>query len=91
MVEEELSDAESVCPEQRPLSRSDYKIEKLIGEGANASVYKIRMVETGEVYALKVMKKSDIVKRNLLRLIQAERRILVSSGLTFRLRSRAHS
>lgn len=66
MIEEELSDAESVDQDQRNLSRKDFEIEKLIGEGANASVYKIKMIETGEVYALKVMKKSDIVKRNLL-------------------------
>jgi len=54
MVEQELEIQE--LQSKPPLTRSDFEIVKFLGEGANAKVYKIRMLKDERIYALKQMR-----------------------------------
>lgn len=57
-------------------SIKDYKIIKPISKGAFGSVYLAKKTVTGEYYAIKVLKKSDMVSKNQVMNVKAERTIL---------------
>ena len=42
----------------------DFDINEIIGEGSFGRVYKGRKKENGQVFALKVMKKMDLLSKN---------------------------
>jgi serine/threonine protein kinase len=50
----------------------------VIGKGSYGKVLLVKKADCGELYALKVLKKSEILRRNQVEHTMTERRILVS-------------
>lgn len=55
----------------------------VIGKGSYGKVILVKKNDTGELYALKVLKKSEILRRNQVEHTMTERRILVSLRINF--------
>lgn len=55
---------------------SDFKIVKTITEGAFGRVFLARKKRTDDLYAIKVLRKSDMIQKNQVRHVRAERNIL---------------
>lgn len=49
------------------LQREDFEILKVIGRGAFSEVAVVKMKQTGQVYAMKIMNKWDMLKRGEVR------------------------
>lgn len=58
------------------LSTDDFKIEKMIGKGSFGKVFLVTKKDTGVLYAMKVLRKDMIERRNQIVHTQAERSIL---------------
>jgi hypothetical protein len=67
----------SLLPGRSIPSIKDYEIIKPISKGAYGSVYLAKKRLTGEYYAIKVLRKSDMVAKNQVMNIKAERMILM--------------
>jgi serum/glucocorticoid-regulated kinase 2 len=52
----------------------------VIGKGSYGKVLLVKMKDSGELFAMKVLKKSEILRRNQVEHTKTERRILVSIG-----------
>ncbi|KAI8359248.1 hypothetical protein B0O80DRAFT_398487 [Mortierella sp. GBAus27b] len=71
-------------PQPTPLTRptppsiKDFDIIKPISKGAFGSVYLAKKRATGDYYAIKVLKKSDMVAKNQVTNVKAERLILMN-------------
>ncbi|ODV90376.1 hypothetical protein CANCADRAFT_12401, partial [Tortispora caseinolytica NRRL Y-17796] len=61
-------------------SIKDYDIIKPISKGAFGSVYLAKKRLTGEYYAIKMLKKSDMIAKNQVMNVKAERAILMSQA-----------
>ncbi|GAA5891130.1 hypothetical protein JCM6882_006434 [Rhodosporidiobolus microsporus] len=61
-------------------SIKDFKIIKPISKGAFGSVYLAKKNTTGDYYAIKVLKKSDMVAKNQVTNVKAERMILMTQA-----------
>ena len=61
------------------VSVKDFKTLKVIGKGSYGKVLLVEKIDTKKIYALKVLKKKEILKRNQYEHTMEERRILVSS------------
>jgi len=55
---------------------NDFELLKLLGRGSFGRVLMVRLVWTGRVYAMKVLRKADVIKRKQVEHTMAERRIL---------------
>ncbi|GAA6061906.1 hypothetical protein JCM10212_000531 [Sporobolomyces blumeae] len=64
----------------RASSIKDFKILKPISKGAFGSVYLAKKITTGDYYAIKVLKKSDMVAKNQVTNVKAERMILMTTA-----------
>jgi len=60
----------------KKVSKDDFLILKVIGRGSFGKVYLVRHKETQLPYAMKILKKDQLLKKNLLVKTQAERDIL---------------
>lgn len=58
------------------VSKDDFLMIKVIGRGSFGKVFLVRKKDTGVPYAMKVLKKEQLIKKNLLVKTQAERDIL---------------
>lgn len=58
------------------LGLSDYEKIKVIGRGAFGEVRVVRDKQTGDIFAMKIMKKSEMLKKNQVAHIRAERDVL---------------
>ena len=69
-------------PQQRavPPSIKDFEIIKPISKGAFGSVYLSKKKSTGDYFAIKVLKKSDMVAKNQGTNVKAERAIMMWQG-----------
>ena len=69
-------------PPQRavPPSIKDFEIIKPISKGAFGSVYLSKKKSTGDYFAIKVLKKSDMVAKNQVTNVKAERAIMMWQG-----------
>ena len=69
-------------PQQRsvPPSIKDFEIIKPISKGAFGSVYLSKKRTTGDYFAIKVLKKSDMVSKNQVTNVKAERAIMMWQG-----------
>ncbi|KAE8203032.1 hypothetical protein A4X06_0g2370 [Tilletia controversa] len=67
------------APSSRPTASSiqDFEIIKPISKGAFGSVYLARKKTTGDYFAIKVLKKSDMIAKNQITNAKAERKILM--------------
>ncbi|XP_012888222.1 PREDICTED: myotonin-protein kinase isoform X3 [Dipodomys ordii] len=60
------------------LQRDDFEILKVIGRGAFSEVAVVKMRQTGQVYAMKIMNKWDMLKRGEVSCFREERDVLVN-------------
>ncbi|KAL5414491.1 hypothetical protein PMIN06_002534 [Paraphaeosphaeria minitans] len=67
-------------PRAVPPSIKDFEIVKPISKGAFGSVYLAKKKSTGEYYAIKVLKKADMVAKNQVTNVKAERAIMMWQG-----------
>lgn len=73
-------------PSAAPLSRStptsikDFDIIKPISKGAFGSVFLAKKKATGDYYAIKVLKKADMIAKNQITNVKAERMILMKQA-----------
>lgn len=69
-------------PQQRaqPPSIKDFEVIKPISRGAFGSVYLAKKKATGEYFAIKVLRKSDMVAKNQVTNVKAERAIMMWQG-----------
>ena len=58
------------------ISINDFQLLKVIGRGSFGKVYLVRKKDSGLPYAMKILKKDQLIKKNLLVKTQAERDIL---------------
>ncbi|KAF5390596.1 hypothetical protein D9757_002657 [Collybiopsis confluens] len=72
----------SVAPLSRttPASIKDFDIIKPISKGAFGSVFLARKKVTGDYYAIKVLKKADMIAKNQITNVKAERMILMKQA-----------
>jgi serine/threonine-protein kinase RIM15 len=67
-------------PKAVPPSIKDFEIIKPISKGAFGSVYLAKKKSTGEYFAIKVLKKADMVAKNQVTNVKAERAIMMWQG-----------
>ncbi|KAL4980947.1 hypothetical protein BDW66DRAFT_1428 [Aspergillus desertorum] len=75
-----LTTASQPQPRPSPPSIKDFEIIKPISKGAFGSVYLSKKKTTGEYYAIKVLKKADMVAKNQVTNVKAERAIMMWQG-----------
>lgn len=75
-----LSSVSQPPPRPAPTSIKDFEIIKPISKGAFGSVYLAKKKSTGEYYAIKVLKKADMVAKNQVTNVKAERAIMMWQG-----------
>ncbi len=63
-----------------PPSIKDFEVIKPISKGAFGSVYLTKKKSTGEYFAIKVLKKADMVAKNQVTNVKAERAIMMWQG-----------
>ncbi|KAJ2152993.1 serine/threonine protein kinase, AGC [Coemansia sp. RSA 1935] len=56
---------------------------KLLGKGDVGKVYLVRQKETGKLYAMKVLSKAEMIKRNKIKRVLAEQEILATANHPF--------
>ena len=67
-------------PRPNPPSIKDFEVIKPISKGAFGSVYLSKKKSTGDYYAIKVLKKSDMIAKNQVTNVKAERAIMMWQG-----------
>ncbi|GBE79636.1 Serine/threonine-protein kinase cek1 [Sparassis crispa] len=72
----------SVAPSSRttPTSIKDFEIIKPISKGAFGSVFLAKKKVTGDYFAIKVLKKADMIAKNQITNVKAERMILMKQA-----------
>ncbi len=65
------------------MSIDDYEIIKPISRGAFGRVYLARKKATGDLFAIKVMRKADLVRKNMVQSVKNERNILAMANNPF--------
>ncbi|KAF2724917.1 hypothetical protein K431DRAFT_216522 [Polychaeton citri CBS 116435] len=72
----------AATPQPRAVQQSirDFEIIKPISKGAFGSVYLSKKKSTGDYYAIKVLKKADMVAKNQVTNVKAERAIMMWQG-----------
>lgn len=59
------SDSENLLTPTQKISKEDFKIIKVIGRGTFGKVFMVKKIDSGLVYAMKVLKKQQVASRNL--------------------------
>ena len=72
--------ASNLQPRAAQTSIKDFEIIKPISKGAFGSVYLAKKKSTGDYYAIKVLKKADMVAKNQVTNVKAERAIMMWQG-----------
>ncbi|CRG91758.1 serine/threonine-protein kinase RIM15 [Talaromyces islandicus] len=75
-----LSSVSQPQPRPAPPSIKDFEIIKPISKGAFGSVYLSKKKSTAEYFAIKVLKKADMVAKNQVTNVKAERAIMMWQG-----------
>ncbi len=79
--------AGGVVPLGPSVSINDFEILKPISRGAFGRVYLARMHATGELFAVKVMRKADLIRKNMVQSVKNERNILAMANNPFVVRT----
>jgi len=58
------------------VTKNDFETISVIGKGSYGQVTLVKKKDTGQLYALKALKKAEIVRRNQVEHTMTERRIL---------------
>lgn len=64
--EENDGPTENLMDPSKKISKEDFYILKVIGRGSFGKVYLVRKKDTGVPYAMKILKKDQLIKKNLL-------------------------
>jgi serine/threonine protein kinase len=81
VIRDVSSGGRTVGPRQKQLRLEDFQILRVIGRGAFGEVFiGRRRDDSGEVYAIKSMRKADMVKRQQVFHIRSERNVLAEAG-----------
>ncbi|KAJ3060659.1 hypothetical protein HDU98_003407, partial [Podochytrium sp. JEL0797] len=64
---------------RRPLTADDFAVLTLVGKGSFGKVMLVKKKDTGRVYAMKVLNKKDIVKRQEIVHTMSERNVLINA------------
>ena len=75
-----LSTVSQPQPRPAPPSIKDFEVIKPISKGAFGSVYLSKKKTTGEYFAIKVLKKADMIAKNQVTNVKAERAIMMWQG-----------
>lgn len=75
-----LSSVVHAQPRAQPPSIKDFEVVKPISKGAFGSVYLSKKKLTGEYFAIKVLRKADMVAKNQVTNVKAERAIMMWQG-----------
>ncbi|XP_022743099.1 serine/threonine-protein kinase AtPK2/AtPK19-like [Durio zibethinus] len=67
---------ESQPVEQQYVGLIDFEVLKVVGQGAFGKVYQVRLSNTSDIYAMKVMRKDKIMEKNHTEYMKSERDIL---------------
>ena len=67
-------------PRATPTTIKDFDVIKAISKGAFGSVYLAKKKSTGEYFAIKVLRKADMVAKNQVTNVKAERAIMMWQG-----------
>ena len=91
MTDEQIAEANKAMNEQyqeliqnqqkkqgKVVTKNDFETISVIGKGSYGQVTLVQKKDTGQLYALKALKKAEIVRRNQVEHTMTERRILVS-------------
>ena len=80
MIEEEIDPYNEVVKQNQAtkgkITKEDFNMLKVIGQGSYGKVFLVQHKKTGISYAMKMLKKADLKKRNQVEHTMAERRIL---------------
>lgn len=63
---------------RRRLGPNDFELLRIVGQGAFGKVFQVRKRDTGEIFAMKVMRKDRILERDHRDYVRAERDVLTS-------------
>lgn len=79
--EEKISKGDEITADskKKKVSKDDFEFIKIIGRGAFGEVTLARQKATGEVFAMKIMRKIDMIKKNQVQHIKAERNLLAAA------------
>lgn len=81
--DEEMKSYEDMVNNQQQktgkVTKQDFQMLSVIGKGSYGKVLLVKKNDTGELYAMKVLKKSEILRRNQVEHTMTERSILVSA------------
>lgn len=66
------------------LTQNEFESIKIIGRGAFGEVRLVRMKGTGELFAMKKLRKSEIIKKDQVAHVRAERDVMAYSDLYFK-------
>jgi len=72
-----------VTPKTGRVTAEAFQRLKLIGKGDVGKVYLVRHKETQKVYAMKILNKTEMIKRNKVKRVLTEREILATSNHPF--------
>jgi len=76
-VDESAGDDEDEYEEEdHKVSKDDFQLLTMIGKGAFGKVLQVRKKDTGEIFAMKVIRKSTVIERNQVAHTKAEKDIL---------------
>ncbi|VDB90147.1 unnamed protein product [Peniophora sp. CBMAI 1063] len=75
-----LSPRAPVNPRSTPTTIKDFEIIKPISKGAFGSVFLARKKNTGDYFAIKVLRKADMIAKNQVTNVKAERMILMKQA-----------
>eukprot|EP00887_Chlorella_sp_A99_P003629 scaffold7.g3629.t1 len=76
--ETEASAAAASTSGRTKLGPSDFEMLRVVGQGAFGKVFQVRKRDTGEIFAMKVMRKDRIVERDHKDYVRAERDVLTA-------------
>eukprot|EP00005_Dracoamoeba_jomungandri_P000573 CAMPEP_0174253590 /NCGR_PEP_ID=MMETSP0439-20130205/2960_1 /TAXON_ID=0 /ORGANISM="Stereomyxa ramosa, Strain Chinc5" /LENGTH=1854 /DNA_ID=CAMNT_0015334699 /DNA_START=66 /DNA_END=5630 /DNA_ORIENTATION=- len=68
---------------RKPTTIQDFERIKLISRGAFGKVFLARKKKTGDIYAIKILKKEDMIRKNMVDHVMAERDIMASTKNPF--------
>jgi len=64
-------------------SKNAFNTIKVIGKGAFGEVRLVRMITTGELYAMKILRKSEMIHKEQVNHVMAERDLLADTSLNY--------
>lgn len=72
----DFSETRQLLQNTEKVGLDDFEFLKVIGRGSFGKVMQVRKKDTGQIYAMKILKKSAIIARNQVEHTRAERKIL---------------